>query len=160
MKINGFGRVEKGQLDDFEAHIGFELPFDYKEFLIKHNGGVPEVKYSTFFVKELNQKISLDVLLGFGIKELDLYEWNDEYKDDLSVRSIIIGHDPGVGMIILVNDKKMKGIYYWDDSHYFDQSNHESNSYKINDSFYEFLNGLTIPDELAYINTPKSKTMG
>jgi len=130
MDIKGFGYTTKEKIKNFEENIGFILPEDYKK------------KYSGFFLKDLNEFIILDVLCGFEIEELDLYEWNDEYKEDLLEKSIIIGHDPGNGFLILINDSDKQGVYYWDHSYYFDQSNEENNLYKIADSFQEFLKKL------------------
>jgi len=145
--INGFGKATRTMVDDFESHIGFLLPDDYKEFLYKYNGGTPQIKYSTFFVKELKQKIPLDVLLGLGVNKLDLQKRNDEYSDDLLSNSIIIGDDPGSGMIVLINDLQMKGVYYWDHSFNFKQSNEENNIYKITNNFQDFINNFNIPHD-------------
>src|SRR5690554_8002146 len=125
MNINSFGNATKEMIDNFEHHIGFLLPEDYKLFLREHNGGIISGRYSTFFVKALNQEIPLNVLYGLGVdpKEADLWEWNYEYKDDLLPNSIIIGDDPGSGMVVLINDPEIKGVYYWDHSFYFEQSN-------------------------------------
>lgn len=145
MNINGFGKATQQMINDFEQHIGFSLPDDYKIFLLKYNGGTPKVRYSTFTVEELNENISLDVLHGLGINELDLKKRNDEYMDDLLPKCIIIGDDPGAGMIVLNNDYETKGVYYWDHSFYFEKSNEDENIYKIADSFQDFINGLKNP---------------
>ncbi len=145
MKFIGFGKASQKMIDDFEKIIDFSLPNDYKNFLLEYNGGIPEVKYSTFNVKELNEDISLDILLGLAIDKLDLQKRNAEYKEDLLPYCIIIGDDPGSGMIVLINDLELKGIYYWDHSFYFEKSNEEQNIYKITDSFREFIDGLKNP---------------
>lgn len=145
MDINGFGKASQDMIDNFEQHIKFSLPEDYKNFLREYNGGTPKVKYSTFFVETLNQNIPLDVLHGLGINKLDLQKRNDEYADDLLPNTIIIGDDPGSGMIVLMKDTEMRGVYYWDHSFYFKQSSEEENIYKIADSFQAFIEGLKNP---------------
>lgn len=146
MNINGFGKASPEMIKEFEQHIGFSLPEDYKQFLSEYNGGTAKVRYSTFVVKDIDQIIPLDVLFGLGvIEELDLQYWNDEYRDDLLPNSIIIGHDPGSGMIVLINDPEIQGVYYWDHSFYFEESNEEENTYKIADSFRSFIEGLKDP---------------
>ena len=143
MKIIGFGKCSLDKIIKFENKIGFYLPKDYKEFILNQNGGYPEKKYATFKVEELNQEISIDTLYGFELeKQLNLEEYYNEYKEELLEDTIIIGDDMGGGMIVLVNQKCIKGIYYWANSHYFELSNKESNSYKIADSFKEFIDNL------------------
>ncbi|MPQ44940.1 SMI1/KNR4 family protein [Clostridium tarantellae] len=147
MNINSFGGASLEEIKIFEQSIGFSLPDDYKQFLIKYNGGTAKVRYSNFNVKDLNEDIPLDVLYGLNIEEkvLDLQYVNDEFIDDIFPNSIIIGDDPGSSMIILINDNDFKGIYYWDYSFYFPQSSEEENTYKIADSFKAFINGLKKP---------------
>lgn len=145
MNINAFGNVSDKMISEFEHHIGFTLPEDYREFLLKYNGGTSQKRYSTFFVKELNQEISLDVLFGLNVDKLDLQKWNDEFVDDMLENTIIIGDDPGGGLIVLINGLDMKGVYYWDDSFNFEQSSEERNIYKVADSFHEFIEVLKNP---------------
>lgn len=146
MSIIGFGMATEETVRNFEQHIGFSLPDDYKQFLIEYNGGTPQVRYSTFTVEALSEIIPLDVLYGLGIdSEMDLQDWNDEYRSDLLSNSIIIGRDPGTGMVVLINDAEIKGVFYWDHSLFFNQSNEEENVYKIYDSFQEFINQLKKP---------------
>lgn len=140
--MNGFGKATKEMISKFEEHIGFSLPEDYRNFLREYNGGTPKIKYSAFDVEELKEKIPLDVLLGIGVPKFDLWKRNDEYFDDLLPKTIIIGDDPGVGMIVLINGNEMKGIYYWDHSHYFEQSNDDNDIYMITESFQAFIDGL------------------
>lgn len=146
MDINGFGKAEKEKVESFEQHIGLSLPEDYRKFLLECNGGMPHVLYSTFRIEALNQIIPLDVLYGLDTgNELELMVWNEEYSDDLLPNSIIIGRDPGSGMIVLINDSENKGIYYWDHSLYFEESSEDENLYKIADTFQAFISGLKYP---------------
>lgn len=59
--------------------------------------------------------------------------------------SLIIGDDPGSGLIVLITDTENHGVYYWDRSFYFPESSEEENTYKIAGSFKEFINGLRYP---------------
>ncbi|WP_058487072.1 SMI1/KNR4 family protein [Defluviitalea phaphyphila] len=144
MDFIGYGKATMQMIDEFEQYVGFSLPNDYKRFLLEYNGGKPKERYYTFFVQELNENIPFDVLYGLNtaIKQVDLKMWYDEYKEDLLENCIIIGSDSGTGLIILINEDEDEGIYYWDHSWYFEQSNEENNVYKISDSFQEFFNDL------------------
>ncbi|GIP64989.1 hypothetical protein J32TS6_35440 [Virgibacillus pantothenticus] len=69
MNINPFKGATEELISNFEKMIGFSLPTDYKQFLLRYNGGTTKKRYSTFFVKELNQIIQLDVLYGIGVDD-------------------------------------------------------------------------------------------
>lgn len=144
MNIKAYGKASKVAINNFEKVIDFSLPKDYREFLGSYNGG--SFKDNIFFVNELNEEIPLHVLYGLDVdKGLDLKTWYDEYEEDLIPGSIIIGHDYGSGILVLINDSEVQGVYYWDHSFNYPQSNEEENTYKIADSFDDFINGLNNP---------------
>lgn len=146
MKIKGYGNVEEEEIFKLEEEIGFTLPNDYKEFLINFNGGVPEVKYSTFKLNELEENIGLQVLYGLNLEEnLDLREWYEEYEDDLLDDCLIIGHGIGFGFIVLVNSLEVSGVYFWDNSFELENSSEDENIYKISETFKEFIEELKSP---------------
>lgn len=140
MKIKGYGNVKEEEILKFEDEIGFTLPNDYKDFLINFNGGVPEVKYSTFKLNELQENIGLQVLYGLDLEEnLDLREWYEEYEDDLLDDCLIIGHGLGFGFIILANSPEVSGVYFWDNTFALENSSEDENIYNISDTFREFI---------------------
>lgn len=140
MKIIGYGKLNEEDLIKFQNEINFELPDDYKNFLINFNGGVPEERYSTFMVDSINQEIGLQVLYGLNLEDgLDLREWYDEYQDDLLPNCIMIGHGLGFGFIILMNSPEKSGVYFWDNTFELGESSEDENVYKISDTFKKFL---------------------
>ena len=146
MKIKGYGNVKEEEIFKLEDEIGFTLPNDYKEFLINFNGGVPEVKYSTFKLNELEENIGLQVLYGLDLEDnLNLREWYEEYEDDLLDDCLIIGHGIGFGFIVLVNSPEVSGVYFWDNSFELENSSEDENIYKISDTFREFIEELKSP---------------
>ncbi|MBO1687739.1 SMI1/KNR4 family protein [Clostridium butyricum] len=146
MKIKGYGNVKEEEILKLEDELGFTLPNDYKEFLINFNGGVPEVKYSTFKLNELEENIGLQVLYGLDLEEnLDLREWYEEYEDDLLDDCLIIGHGIGFGFIVLVNSPEVSGVYFLDNSFELENSSEDENIYKISDTFREFIEELKSP---------------
>ena len=146
MKIKGYGNVKEEEIFKLEDEIGFTLPNDYKEFLINFNGGVPEVKYSTFKLNELEENIGLQVLYGLDLEEnLNLREWYEEYEDDLLDDCLIIGHGIGFGFIVLVNSPEVSGVYFWDNSFELENSSEDENIYKISATFREFIEELKSP---------------
>lgn len=146
MKIKGYGSINQEEVLNFESEIGFVLPDDYREFLIKYNGGIPEIKYSTFTIDELKEDIGLQVLYGLNLEEnLDLREWHEEYGDDLLDDCLIIGHGLGFGFIVLVNSPEASGIYFWDNAFELENSSEDENIYKISDTFREFIEKIKSP---------------
>src|SRR5690625_3092329 len=132
MNLDAFGKASEELIEELEELIGFLLPDEYKEFLREYNGGTSKVRYSKFFVKELKQEITLDVLYGIEVKRVfDLSVCFEEFEEDLLPNSLIIGDDPGSGLIVLMTDAENEGVYYWDHSFYFPQSSEEENTYKI-----------------------------
>src|SRR4051812_11883104 len=126
MNINSFSSATEKEINNLEEFLGFSLPKDYKRFLREYNGGTSKIRYSKFFVKELNQEIPLDVLYGIGVnKTFNLEKCHEEFEEDLLPESLIIGDDPGSGLIVLITDDKNYGVYYWDHSFYFSQSTEE-----------------------------------
>ncbi|MPQ31907.1 SMI1/KNR4 family protein [Clostridium estertheticum] len=146
MNIKGYGKAQNEDVLKFQQEIGIELPADYKNFLYECNGGVPEIKYSTFKIEDIQEEVGLQVLYGLGLdKGLDLRGWNDEYNDELFENSIIIGNGLGIGFIVLINSSEESGIYFWDHTYEFDSSTDEENTYKISNTFKEFLEKIKTP---------------
>lgn len=143
MNLNVFGKVIEELIEELEEFLGFLFLEDYKKFLSEYNGGILKVRYSKFFVKELNQEIFLDVLYGIGVKKIfDLSECYEEFEEDMLLISLIIGDDLSLGLIVFIIDIENYGVYYWDYFFYFLQFSEEENMYKIVDSFKDFINGL------------------
>ncbi|WP_028403030.1 SMI1/KNR4 family protein [Ectobacillus panaciterrae] len=146
MNVKPFGKATEESIRQLEQLLGFTLPEDYKRFLSEYNGGTSKVRYSTFFVKELNQEIPLDVLYGVDVKRsFDLSTCYEEFEENMLPKSLIIGDDPGSGLIVLITDVENYGVYYWDHSFYFPQSSEVENTYKIADSFKAFISRLKNP---------------
>jgi hypothetical protein len=142
MKIIPYGKATQEGIRALESQMKMTLPDDYKAFLLNNNGGEPEVKYAAFHVEDLEEDISLDVLFGIGIEKLDILHWSNMFRGDLPPASLVIGSDPGGGTLLLINDGSDNGVYYWDDSYSFEESDDDCNTYFIADSFSDFVNSL------------------
>ena len=142
MKIIPYGTTTNEEISKLETELNTPIPQDYKNFLLNHNGGTPEIRYAEFYVEDLDESIYLQVLYGIGIKDLDISEWSNMWPSDLLPHSIIIGHIMGNGFILLVNDGENNGIYYYDHAYTFPQSSDEENTYFIASTFTEFIDSL------------------
>ena len=68
-----------------------------------------------------------------------ILEIQKKYIDDLFEETVIIGDSLQNGFIVLICDGINDGVYYYDDSYYFDESNDEINVYLISPDFTGFL---------------------
>ena len=64
-------------------------------------------------------------------------------SDDMLPESILIADTIQQGFIVLICGGENTGVYYWDDSYVYEQSNDETNMYWIANNFEEFLNLLS-----------------
>lgn len=139
--ITSWDQVDETAISAFEREINFSLPTDYRTFLQANNGA--SVDGQVFFVSDLDQDVLMDVFFGITNAEersLTLGYWLNEFGDELQEKTLIIGSDPGGGMITYVTAGEDKGIYYWDHSHFFPQSSEEEgNTYFLADSFDDFM---------------------
>jgi hypothetical protein len=127
----------------FEQQIGFTIPDDYRQFLLKNNGAV--INDQTFFVKALDQEVLMDVFYGITnprARSLTLGYWLKEYEDEIGEKELVIGKDPGGHQLLYITTGEDKGIYYWDTNHFFAQSSEQGNAYFVADSFTEFCDSL------------------
>lgn len=138
-----WGKNEEAAISQLEKQLGFTLPADYRNFLLNNNGG--RVDDEVFFVEGLGQDVMMDVFYGITHRNraLTLSYWLKEYSDELQENTLIIGTDPGGGMLTCITTGEDKGIYYWDHSHFFETSTEEDgNTYFVADSFADFSSKL------------------
>ena len=138
---NEFGKLKEIELSDFEKVNDIILPNDYKDFLLKFNGGVPNPNVNE------NPSTVVTYILGMhnGDYYASLYKHVDIFKRRLPFSTFPIATD-GFGnlFIMSVHPKGLGHIYFWDhegepeyqDGHYID------NCYFVSYSFTEFLNNL------------------
>jgi len=151
MKINSYGKGSIQNIEKVKNEFSLSLPKEYKDFLIDNNGA--EINNGYFFVKEINQLISMGLFYGVDLnkKGADIFYINNEYNDDIPENSLLIGGDDGGGWILLICDGENDGIWYYDHSYFFEQSTDELNTYFICETFTEFLKML----ETTKIEDPK-----
>lgn len=140
-EIKPFGNAKKENIIKIEKEFDVILPIDYKKFLFNYNGGkVSNNEFNEIHLDDVNVNINIDVLYGIhtGYSNSDIEYWTNKYVEDLFEKTIIIGDSLQHGFIVLICDGFNDGIYYYDDSYHFDNSNDESNIYLIADTFDKF----------------------
>ena len=136
MKIKAINKGNKAKVLTFQEFLGFTLPDDYFNFLVQNDGAIIDEAY--FYVKDIEEYIMFDLFYDIE-KCIKIYE---EFSDDFPDKSLVIGRDPGGGMLLLVTTEVgdfSKGIHFYDHSHFFEASNSDCNTYFICDTFSEFI---------------------
>jgi cell wall assembly regulator SMI1 len=129
------------KIADFEKKAGFKLPHDYKQFLLDHNGGVPE--NTLFDIPDCASAALIGHFLGLERPKESISFWMNELSDDLPEGFMPIGFDPG-GNVILMDITDEGTIYYWDSARHFPQSTDDDNTFWIANSFTDLLKNLKI----------------
>lgn len=131
-------------ISDFEKKIQSILPNDYKDFLIKFNGGRP-LPASFKFFSDRTDASSVDQFLSLGKEKnsnLEKYYYN--YKNRIPSGFIPIAHDAGGNLVIMKLKNEDNQIYFWDHELEADEGENPNmeNVYLICKSFSDFINNL------------------
>ena len=140
--IKSFGKTVENDIKNLEKVLNIKFPNDYKNFLLKTNGGsIPNDNTNEIVLKNIGKIINIDILYGVNTDNscFDIEYWTKKYIDDLFEKTVIIGDSLQNGFIVMICDGNNDGVYYYDDSYYFDESNDENNVYIISKNFTEFL---------------------
>jgi hypothetical protein len=144
-------QINLAQIENLEMLVGLNFPTEYKDHLLKYNGGQCTPNRFSFDVHGQESQSYIDWFLAIYDGEYDnLQNYIEIYKiEDKRLPSHIlpIAHDPGGNLICISCGKNDEGsIYFWDHENEVDYSSFDnseySNLYLIARSFNEFINGL------------------
>jgi hypothetical protein len=127
-----------------ENEIGARLPADYREFLLKHNGGRPSPSAFKLSGLKDNPFDTVQVLFRLGGKvQSSNIDWNvDAFNGRLPSNLLAIGcTDCGDLICLSLFGNDAGSVVYWD---YHQEPSEPSyqNVYHIADSFEEFLDSI------------------
>ena len=133
--LDGVGpKIIENNIYKLESSIGFTLSSDYREFLLKYNGGQPtlnEVKIHDF------PQSPTDVQVFFGInrsvKTSDICWYVSEFPDIITRIGVPIACDSGGALFILSPNKSVVYLLPFD---------HESKVYAVASTFSVFWESL------------------
>lgn len=138
----------------FEEKHGLKLPRQYRDFLLKTNGGKPENTYSESpddRTAPIIKGALIDSFLGLGRDGHDLDECIDVYTGRLPKHFIPIAGDQGGDLVILATGGKHEGkVYVWEHEEEYDigfakpddASDYYENVYLLGSGFNEFFESL------------------
>jgi hypothetical protein len=153
--IRGRGRkLEPSDLINLENVIGYKLPSDYKNFLLKYNGGVPKQWCHDVQGTEgtgIGKAVGMRCFYWIDgpenkdsrIKKIYSLEWTYSlYRGRIPDNFFPISEDDGGNQICLSLYGEDRGsIWYWDhEAEHYPPS--YSNCYKIANSFQELFEGM------------------
>ena len=140
-------KIDKETIKVIESFIESKFPQDYKEFLLKYNGGFP--KKNIF-------NLNITSMLGNFYIVNSLKNWTDFieaykiHKNRIPKEFITIGSDVGGNEILLgIKDKYRGKIYFWD--HEEEVEDDEEPDFRnmtfLSNSFTEFVDSLVVDIE-------------
>ena len=118
MNIQCFGPLSEDAICKLESALGVTLPGNYSNRIM---------------VTSIGQTIAVDVFFGYGVTQnSDILYWNEKYKDEMLDGAVLIGFDVHQGFLFLIADgRDDTGVYYWDDSYVFEESDDDQNVYLL-----------------------------
>ena len=134
MNVQCFGPLSEDAICKLESALGVTLPGNYREFLKETGGGiVKQDGNNKIMVTSIGQTIAVDVFFGYGVTQnSDILYWNEKYKDEMLDGAVLIGFDVHQGFLFLIADgRDDTGVYYWDDSYVFEESDDDQNVYLL-----------------------------
>ena len=134
MNIQCFGPLSEDAICKLESALGVTLPGNYREFLKETGGGiVKQDGENRITIPSIGQTIAVDVLFGYGVTQnSDILYWNEKYRDEMLDGAVLIGFDVYQGFLFLIADgRDDTGVYYWDDSYVFEESDDDQNVYLL-----------------------------
>ena len=140
--LNPYHKLSQKNIEDFETRSNIELTDNYKRFLLKWNGGTPDV--GVFIISEEVGLSTMNEFYSIG----GTYNNIEVYLDILNLRIprcfIPIGDDPGGNIILLgISGPHYDQIYFWDHENEPDLEEPDmSNMYFLADNIWEFLDNL------------------
>ena len=139
MNIQCFGPLSEDAIRKLESALGVTLSRNYREFLKETGGGiVKQDGNNKIMVTSIGQTIAVDVFFGYSVTQnSDILYWNEKYRDEMPDDAVLIGFDIHQGFLFLIADGDDAGVYYWDDSYVFEESDDDQNVYLLVKDFSE-----------------------
>jgi len=141
---NQFGALLPEELDAFERKYFLRLPKDYRQFLLRHNGGGPEPDTVDFVIE--GKATSSDVQYLYGVHDGEYWASIEQSIASRNGRIVseglpIGGDSAGNEYVLILEGEKRGQIYFWDHELETDPPSYENMSY-VASSFTEFTEKL------------------
>ena len=133
------------EIAEFEKLIGATLPDDYKQFLLKHNGGHP-VMASCDLLEAINEdNLAIDIDWFYALHEGDISNLSKKFKysrDRLTNEYIPIACDNDGWLCIAIKGENYGKVYYLTTNWSYWKEEDLNYIYLVANTFTDFINGL------------------
>jgi hypothetical protein len=141
--IHSNNSISENELIKTESELQIRFPDSYRDFLLKHNGGLSEE--GVFDIQNRGQSSIIFYGINTGEDYSDLVINFIAYRKRLPDDTVPIGFDPGGNLICLVKINGDWKVFFWD--HEVENDPPEiSKMFFIKNSFSEFINCLESED--------------
>lgn len=152
MKMEESGKkLNNDKILKFENELNIQLPLDYKNFMLKNNGGIPKKDWAFDFVDTETNSITSSLITCFYViypEETDedddlrtIYQMHQE-EEELPKDMLPIAEDPSGNVICMCVSKSNFGRIFFCDHELEDTETGYIVTYAIADSFSAFLDKL------------------
>ncbi len=139
--------INEQNLNEVERQLGIELPDDYRNFLLSHNGGSPKLNIFPIAGDIIGNRGMLNRFLCIQEgDDDDMRVYVQTYQDRVPLNLLPIAYDPGGNLICLSVDGLDKGkVYFWTHEEECEEGESPSynNIYFVANSFNDLINSLT-----------------
>lgn len=139
-------KIDEAELREVEARLQIELPSDYRQFLVDHNGGVPKPRH---FITENGEKSSVRFFYAIGASQptKNLVGMSENYREELNLpTSFLPVALLDLNDLLLVHSGSAGGVYWW---RIIEEGFDESRLQKVAGTFDAFLHLLTVESSVA-----------
>ena len=143
--IDSYNPISENDLKNVENKIGYQLPDEYKSFLLKHNGGRPNLDGVRHNGEHFDYVGHFYAIRGEMYHD-DLIHQIKEYKDMIPEGYLPIGESPGGDVFcISLKDPTKGALFHWDhEEANYDGEPWEYNMINLSPSLNEFIKGLCV----------------
>lgn len=139
-------RIERVELDSLERRLGVKFPEDYREFLMKYNGGYPVPDGFRFFGREVGSSVHHFLRVRGGDESESLEYAADVFAGRVPSGLFPVARDPGGNLICIgvLGGAFESQVVFWDHEGEADVGEEPvgSNLTLISMDFSSFLSGL------------------
>lgn len=132
----------------FEAEYKIELPSNYKSFLIKNNGGIPNASIFKIINHPSQEDDELQLFMGLNtqINSSNLSFELSLFHDSIPVGIVPFACTGGLNLVCLDIRNGSNKVVYWDMLEFWGKNVwNESMLFDISNTFEEFLGSLVVP---------------
>ncbi len=139
--------ISKETFLSIEKKFNFTFPSDYKEFLLKHNGGIPSHQYFSTIDGKIEEILSRFLSISSNeednlVDEIEGITLAEQLPSDLIPIAITLGGDDRV--VLAISGENYGKVFHWAWSEEDDNHNASYNYIRlVANSFDSFLEKLT-----------------